>query len=482
MIDFRPVGDLLGWLVLLLGATMILPLLLDLVDRDPNAQAFALAAVLSIVVGAGVAVACAEARKPDLSLRQGFLLTTGAWVVYPAVAALPMMLGAPHLSLTDAFFEGTSAMTASGGTVIVGLDHLPRGVLLWRTIVTWIGGIGVILLAMILLPVLNIGGMQLLRNADFNTLGKIMPRAKEIALSIGAAYAALTLACALGYLWSGMSGFNAWTYAMSTVATGGMTNHDRSFADFSPAAQYVAIVFMLLGAMSFIRYVQIARGDPGAFLRDTQIRVFLAIFAGFALALVAARALNGEPIGERTVREVLFNLASVITTTGFASTDYSLWGPLAQTLFFCAMMICGCSGSTTGGPKVFRYQLLVGSIVGEVRRLHSPNVVHIPHFQGQPVPGKVLDSVMAFFMFYFLTLGVGALALVLLDLDPVSAVTGAAACLSHVGPGLGPVLGPAGSYASLPDPAKWVCSILMILGRLEILTAYVLFTANFWRG
>jgi trk system potassium uptake protein TrkH len=482
MIDIRPVGYLLGWLVLILGATMIAPLLLDLVDRDPNAQAFALASVLSIVVGAGVAVACAEARRRDLSLRQGFLLTTGAWVVYPAVAGLPLMLGAPGLSFTDAYFEGTSAMTTTGGTVIVGLDGLPRSVLLWRGIVQWIGGIGVILLAMILLPVLNIGGMQLLRNADFDTLGKIMPRAKSIALSIGAIYGVLTLACALGYVWAGMTGFDGAVHAMTTIATGGMANYDSSFAGFSPGAQYIGAVFMLLGALSFIRYVQVARGDPGALFGDTQIRTFLAFYAGFALALVAARTLNGEPVGEATVREVLFNLASVITTTGYASTDYSLWGPLAETLFFCAMMICGCSGSTTGGPKVFRYQLLVGGILGEVRRLHSPNVVHIPHFQGQRVSAEVLDSVVAFFMFYFLTLGVGAIALVLLDLDPVSAITGAAACLSNVGPGLGPALGPAGNYAGLPDAAKWICSILMILGRLEILTAYVLFTATFWRG
>lgn len=482
MIDIRPVGYRLGWLVLILGTTMIAPLLLDLVDRNPNAQAFALAAVVSIVVGAGVAVACASPGAPALDLRQGFLLTTTAWVVYPAFVALPLMLGAPGLSFTDAYFEGTSAMTTTGGTVIVGLDALPRGVLLWRGIAQWLGGIGVILLAMILLPVLNIGGMQLLRNADFDTLGKIMPRAKSIALSIGAAYVVLTAACALGYVWAGMSGFDSVVHAMTTIATGGMANYDSSFAGFSPAAQYVGTAFMLLGALSFIRYVQLARGDAGALVRDTQIRTFLALYAGFALALVAARALNGEPVGWATGREVLFNLASVITTTGYASTDYSLWGPLAQALFFCAMMICACSGSTAGGPKVFRYQLLVGAIVGEVRRVHSPNVVHIPHFQGQPVSGEVLDSVVAYFMFYFLTLGVGAVTLVLLGLDPVSAITGAAACLSNVGPGLGPVLGPGGSYAGLPDPAKWVCSILMILGRLEILTAYVLVTASFWRG
>ena len=482
MIDFRPVGYILGWLVSLLGVLMVVPMTFDLFEGDPNARAFAVSAALAIVCGAAVAVACAEERKGGLTLRQGFLLTTAAWATFPAVAALPLMLGEPNLGFTDAYFEFTSAMTTTGATVIVGLDSLPQGALLWRGMVTWLGGTGVILLAMILLPVLNIGGMQLLRNADFNTIDKIMPRAKAIALSIGGAYVALTAACGLGYVWAGMSTFDALVHAFSTIATGGMGNYDTSFVGFSPAAQYVATGFMLLGALSFIRYVQFARGDPGALFRDSQIRAFLAIYLCLAVALLAARLLAQAPLGLDTLREVLFNLASVITTTGFASTDYSLWGPLAETIFFAAMMICGCSGSTSGGPKVFRYQLLLGAVHGEVRRLHSPSIVFTPRFQGVAVTDDVMDSVIAFFMLFFLTMGVGAIALVMLELDPVSAITGAAASLTNVGPGLGPVIGPAGTYAPLPDAAKWVCSFLMLVGRLEIMTAYVLLTAAFWRG
>ena len=234
MIDIRPVGYILGWLVLLLGALMIPPLLVDLYDGAANAQAFAVAAVVTLVAGAATAVACAEEGRRSLSLRQGFLFTAGSWALFPAFAGLPLMLGEPHLDFTDAYFELTSAMTTTGGTVIVGLEHLPRGVLLWRGIVTWVGGMGVILLAMILLPILNIGGMQMLRNADFNTLGKIMPRAKTIALSIGATYLVLTVACALGFVWAGMSGFDALVHAFSTIATGGMGNYDSSFARLQP--------------------------------------------------------------------------------------------------------------------------------------------------------------------------------------------------------------------------------------------------------
>jgi trk system potassium uptake protein len=481
MRDVRPVGYIIGWLVLCLGMLMLLPLLLDLVDGSSNAEAFALSAVLTVVGGAALAVACAESGTRRLSLKQGFLLTTGSWAIFPAVAGLPLMLGAPGLSFTDAYFEFTSAMTTTGATVIAGLDHLPRGALLWRMLVSWCGGMGVILLAMILLPVLGIGGMQLARNADFDTLSKIMPRAKSIALSIGAVYVALTLLCALGFIGGGMSEFDAITHAMSALATGGMGNYDSSFAGFSAATQYVATVFMLIGSLSFIRFVQAARGEPGALWHDSQIRAFLTIYLGFVAALLLARTLNGDVLDEPAIREVLFNLASVISTTGFTTTDYSLWGPLAEVLFFCAMMICGCSGSTSGGPKVFRYQLLLGAIYGQIRRLHSPNAVTVPRYQGVAVEDDVLDSVIAFFMMFFLTLACGAVALVLLDLDPVSAISGAAASLSNVGPGLGPVLGPVGNYASLNDPAKWVCSFLMLVGRLELLTVYVLLTAAFWR-
>ncbi|MFO1142058.1 MAG: TrkH family potassium uptake protein [Amaricoccus sp.] len=482
MLAIRPVGYIIGWLVALLGLLMIPSMLLDLVDGSGNAEAFALAAVLTIVLGTSVAVACASAATRSLSLKQGFLLTATAWALFPAIAGLPLMLGPPRLGFTDAYFEFTSALTATGATVMAGLEELPRGVLLWRMLTTWLGGIGVILLAMILLPVLGVGGMQLLRTADFNTLGKIMPRAKSIALSIGAVYSALTLACAVGFAWGGMSEFDALSHAMAAVATGGMGNYDSSFADFSPAAQYVATVFMLLGSFSFIRFVQAARGEPQALWRDSQIRAFLAIYAAFSLALVGARALHGDAINEPSVRAVLFNLASVISTTGFATTDYSQWGPLAEVIFFSAMMVCGCSGSTAGGPKVFRYQLLFAAIRGEVRRLHTPHAVHVPRFQGVAVADEVFDSVIAFFMMFFLTLACGAIALTLLGLDPVSAISGAAAMLSNVGPGLGPLIGPAGNYATLPEPAKWVCSFLMLAGRLELLTLYVLFTAPFWRA
>jgi trk system potassium uptake protein TrkH len=482
VIDFRPVGYILGWLLLVLGLLMILPMLLDLVDGSINAEAFALSAVLTILAGAAVALACASRRTRNLDLRQGFLFTSSAWALLPAAATLPLMLGAPGLSVTDAYFETMSAMTTTGSTVIVGLDHLPRGALLWRGLLQWMGGIGVVLMAMILLPILNIGGMQLLRIADFNTLDKVMPRAGQIALSIGAVYLGLTLGCALGYVWGGMDEFDAIVHAMTTIATGGFANYDASFSSFSVAAQYVAIVFMLLSAMSFMRYVQLLRGDPCPLTRDSQIRFFLLVYAGFAAAVLASRLLTATPLTETTVREVLFNVASILSCTGYASADYSAWGGLAQVLFLCIMLVGGCSGSTAGGPKIFRYQLLLAAIAAEVRRLHMPSVVFTPHYQGRAVSHALLDSVSAFMMMYFLTFGTCSVLLVLLDVTPIAAISGIAQAMANAGPGLGPEVGPAGNFAGQPAPAKWVLMAAMMLGRLELMSVLVLLTAAFWRG
>ncbi|MBP7241572.1 TrkH family potassium uptake protein [Amaricoccus sp.] len=482
MVDFRPVGHILGWLLAALGASMAIPLAIDLADRNGNAPAFALSMALTTTLGVLLAVACSERRPRDLDLRQGVLLTVGAWAAFTGFATLPLMLGEPDISFVDALFETTSAMTTTGATVIVGLDDLPRGVLAWRSLVTWIGGIGVVLLAIILLPVLGVGGMQLLRSSDFNTLGKVMPKAKEIALSFSAVYLALTLACTLGYVWGGLSEFDALTHAMSTIATGGMGNYDASFINFSATTQYVGAVFMLLGGMSFVRFVQLGAGDPKPLFQDSQIRAFLAIYLVLCLGLLVARIENGDRIDEPALRAILFNMSSIITTTGFVSADYIQWGPLADTLFFCAMMVCGCTGSTAGGPKVFRYQLLAAAVAVEIGRLYSPSAVHLPRLQGRAVTAQAMNSVVGFFMLFFLTLGIGAVLLVLLGLDPVTAISGAAATLSNVGPGLGPVIGPVGNYASLSDPAILVLTFLMLVGRLELLLVYVLFTAAFWRA
>lgn len=482
MIDVRPVGYLIGWLVAAFGASMTLPMTADLLTGHGNAQVFATTAILTVVAGIVMVLACSGRATRLLGRQQGFLLTTAIWVVFPAFGALPFWFGAPRASLTDAMFESMSAITTTGSTVFVGLDGMPHGTLLWRGMLQWFGGLGIVVVALIFLPALKVGGMQLFRSEAFDTLGKILPRAGEIAMRLTMIYLVLSFACFLGYVMAGMENFDAAVHAMTTVSTGGMANSDASFIRYSPAAHYVGIVFMLLAALPFVRFIQLASGSARPIFADTQVRAFLAIVAVTTGALAAWLVLvQGLPV-EPTAREVVFNIVSVITGTGLTSTDYNLWGPLAMTVFFVVGLIGGCSGSTVCSVKVFRYQLLLSAVSAQVQQLHSPSRVFTARYEGRPVEAEVMDSVIAFFMLFYLTLAISGLLLVLIGLDPLTAISGAASALANVGPGLGPHIGPVGNFAGLPDTAKWVLTVTMLLGRLEIMSVLVLFTAAFWRN
>ena len=481
MIDIRPVGHLIGWLLAALGASMVLPMIADLVAGRGNALVFATTAILTIVVGALVALACDGAARRPIGRRESFLLATSIWAVFPFFGALPFWFGEPHANFTDAIFEAMSALTTTGSTVFIGLERLPPGTLLWRGMMQWFGGLGILVVAMILMPTLKVGGMQIFRSEAFDTLGKILPRAGQIALSLIGVYVTLSFFCLMGYVLTGMAAFDAWVHAMTTVSTGGMANTDASFGMYGAGAHYVAVIFMVLAALPFIRFVQLSAGSARPLLHDSQIRSFLLLVLAVVAMLSAWLVLSGGAF-EQSVREVLFNVVSVITGTGYASANYDTWGAFAMTVFFVVGLIGGCSGSTVCSVKIFRYQLLASAISAEVKRLHSPNRVFTPRYEGRPVSRDVMDSVMAFFMMFFLTLAVVAVLLILLGLPPLVAVSGAATALANIGPGLGPEIGPAGNFAGLPASAKWVLTVTMLLGRLEILSVYVLFTSGFWRG
>jgi trk system potassium uptake protein TrkH len=482
MIDIRPVGYVIGWLVAVLGGSMIFPMLADFMSGGAGASVFAACGILTGVTGILLALACSEGRSAGLSVQQSFLMATSLWLVFPFFAALPFYLGAPGASATDAMFEAMSALTTTGSSVFSDLEHLPPGTLLWRGMLQWFGGLGIVVVAMIFLPALRIGGMQIFRSEAFETLGKILPKVGEIAASLTLIYVTLTFLCLMGYVWSGMSVFDALVHAMTTLATGGMANTDASFGTYSPASQYVAVVFMILAALPFIRYIQFVAGSPKPLWRDSQIRAFLMVVTAVAVVLAVTIAPFHAESPEAAFRHALFNVVSIITGTGFASTDYSLWGPLAATIFFVIGLIGGCSSSTTCSVKIFRYQILMSAVAAEVRRLHSPNSIFVPRFEGQPISDEVMNAVMAFFLFFFLTLGIAAVALVLIGLEPVTAISGAAAALANIGPGLGPEIGPVGNFGGLPDAAKWVLMMAMVLGRLELLTVLVLLTPAFWRA
>ena len=482
MLDFRPIGYVIGLLVLILGATMLFPLLADLLEGRGAWPVFLQSSVGTMLIGALLALTCGNSVQQGLTIRQTFLLTTLVWVVLPVFGAVPLMLGVTDLGFTDAFFEAMSGLTTTGSTVLSGLDGLPKGLLLWRGILQWLGGIGIIVVAMVFLPELRVGGMQIFKSESFDTFGKILPRAQAIAKQISLIYLGLTVTCMLVYLMLGMSLFDAMVHSMTTIATGGFANYDASFGVFTGPTEYAATLFMVLAALPFVRYVQLLNGQSEPLLRDSQIRVFL-ITLGL-LVLISAFALyqqaSHQPEG--ALRAALFNVTSIMSGTGYASADYMHWGGFLVMIFFFAGMIGGCAGSTACSVKIFRYQLLFASIRVQVQRIRSPNGIFVPRFEGRAIGPDVLNSVISFFMLFVVTMGIISWALALTGLDFVTAVSGAATALANVGPGLGDTIGPAGNFSSLNDAAKWILSAAMLIGRLELTAVYALLTLRFWRA
>lgn len=482
MFDLRPVGYVIGLLVAALGASMLVPMALDMIAGNDHWPAFLESAILSALIGGLIAVACANGVGERLNIQQTFLLTTGVWLALPIFAALPFVFGATEARYVDAFFEAMSGLTTTGSTVLTGLETLPPGLLLWRGMMQWFGGVGIIVVAMVFLPELRIGGMQIFRSEGFDTIGKILPRATQIASRISVIYLGLTAACAFTYLVLGMNGFDAVVHAMTTVATGGFANSDASFGAFPGAMEYAATFFMLLAALPFVRYVQLVAGSALPLFRDPQVRAFFATVATIVVIIAAWKMIAIDTPGEESFRKSLFNTVSILTGTGYASADYMLWGAFPVVVLFFAGLIGGCAGSTACSIKVFRYQLLIASILAQIRRIHSPHGIFTPRYGGKPITEDVLSSVMAFFVMFTVSLGILSVLLALTGLDFITSVSGAATALGNIGPGLGDEIGPAGNFAGLNDTAKWILSAAMLIGRLELMVVFALFTVRFWRA
>ncbi|MDB9943502.1 TrkH family potassium uptake protein [Octadecabacter sp.] len=483
MLDVRPVGYVIGLLVAALGVTMFAPLLADFNAGNGHWPVFLESAVITILVGGLVALACQNGVSQGLSIRQTFLLTTLVWLALPLFGSLPFLLGDAELNFTDAFFEAMSGLTTTGATVIIGIENLPEGLKLWRSIMQWLGGIGIIVVAMVFLPELRVGGMQIFRSEAFDTMGKILPRAAEISSRISVIYVAITLLCALSYSIAGLNAFDSITHAMTTVATGGFANYDSSFGAFGAGPHYVGSIFMILAALPFVRYVQLISGGGAKPLwADSQICTFFFVIFSlvFVMTLWLWQTFHG--FSELGFREALFNVVSILTGTGYASADYMQWGPFAVTMFFFIGLIGGCAGSTACSVKIFRYQLLFASIKAQIRRIHSPHGVFTPRYQGRPVGDDILNSVMAFFVAFMVAIGVVGVLLALTGLDFITSISGAAAALANVGPGLGNEIGPAGNYAGLNDAAKWILAVAMLVGRLEIMAVFTIISWHFWRA
>jgi trk system potassium uptake protein TrkH len=470
----------LGFLLVLLAATMLLPAIVDIVHGNSDWRSFVLSAGVTLFAGGLFILATHDREAIQLDLRQAFLLTTLAWTIVPIFAAMPLIsLGHGY---TDAFFEAISGLTTTGSTVFTGLDHLPPGILLWRSLLQWVGGIGIIVMVIVLLPFLRIGGMQLFRTESSEQSDKIVPRAFHLVSGIGRIYLALTVLCAILYGMAEMSVFDAVNHAMTTVSTGGYSTYDASFAQFvHPATHWIGVVFMIAGALPFVAYLRFVRGDHRALVDDPQVRALVVFF----LIVVAATGLwltLTQDLGvEEALRLAAFNIVSVVTTTGFASTQYTLWGPGAVALFFVLMFLGSCAGSTSGGIKVYRHLIIWQLIRAKMQRLISQHQVIPLRYGGRKIPDDVPSAVLAFVAAILGMTALFTIALGFLGLDFVTALSASATAITNVGPGLGPIVGPEGNFASLPDSAKWLLCLAMLLGRLEIFTVMLLLTPSFWR-
>jgi trk system potassium uptake protein len=477
----RIIAFILGIFLITLAVSMLFPMLtLLLYSRTDDLNAFLWSSLATAAAGIAMVI---PGRPKDAQLRPRdmYLLTTGSWLMVCIFAALPMVL-IHHISYTDAFFETMSGVTTTGSTVLSGLDHASPGLLIWRSMLQWLGGIGFIGMAVAILPLLRVGGMRLFQTESSDWGEKVMPRSHMAAKYILFIYLSLTLIGFLGFWLAGMTPFDAINHAMTSISTGGYSTSDSSLANWSqPAVHWVAVVLMIFGGLPFTLYVATLRGNRKALLKDHQVRGFLGFLLATWLIFGTWLWLHSDNSWLDAFRIVAVNVTSVVTTTGFALGDYTTWGSFAVLLFFYLTFVGGCSGSTSGGLKIFRFQVAYVLLRANLQQLVHPRAVIKQQYNNHNLDEEIVRSLITFSFFFTITIGVIALGLTLLGLDWVTALTGAATAVCNVGPGLGPIIGPAGNFSSLPDAAKWLLTIGMLLGRLEILTVLVLVTRAFWR-
>ena len=483
MPDLRPVFFVIGLMSSGLGLLMFIPMIVDFTDDGRVWRAFGIAGGITTLFGALLAT-ITYMPNPSLRARGAFVLTVFAWLTLAILSALPFLFEPINLSLTDALFESTSGITTTGATILTGLDDMPRGVLMWRALLQWIGGVGIVVTAMAVLPMLKVGGMQLFRLESSDMGEKILPRAASLAGGISLIYLTLTVACFVGYMITGMNWFDAIAHAMTTLATGGYSTSDASMGGFMDnGADIVGTVFMMLAALPFGVYLLMTtRGDLKAIIRDSQVRAFVTVIACLTIIVTLFLILSDQFELTRGLRLAAFNTVSIVTGTGYATADYNAWGPFAVAAFFAFMFIGGCAGSTACSIKIFRYQVAFEAMRNYLFRMPREHAVVPMRYGGQPLPPSVVYSVMSYFFVFFLTFVITAILLSLIGLDPITAWSGAGSAVANVGPGLGDIIGPAGTYQDLPGQAKWVLMTAMIIGRLEIVTALVLLTPAFWRS
>ena len=478
----KTVFFLIGILLIVLGASMLAPYALQVV-LDEGSHSFISASFVTIFIGILFILANLD-KEFKLNLRQTFLFSSLAWVTVAAFGSLPFLLSTQNFSFSEAFFESMSGITTTGATIISDLDNSPKSILLWRAIMQWLGGIGIVVMAITILPLLKVGGMQLFKMEGPDSTEKILPRTIEVATITISTYIILTLMCGFFYWIFGMTIFDSVSHAMTTIATGGFSTHNDSIGFFkSSNIEMVASIFIILGSIPFISYLKFAQGNKKVFFEDIQIRgLIYLLLISIIIMFLYLLLINDESSLFDKIRISSFNVISILSGTGYVTDDFGLWGKFSLIFFLALMFIGGCAGSTACGIKIFRLQMLLIFLKNQIKKIISPNSVIITKYNNQKISDNFINSVIIFifsFLFIFLII---AMLLSVSGLDFITSISGAASSISNVGPGLGEIIGPNGNYKDIPDISKWILSAGMLLGRLELFAVLVLFFPSFWRG
>ena len=479
MSNYKTVFFTLGILQIILGLFMFIPIIFQFLYSEIDSSFFG-ASIVTIIFGTLFFLSNLDHDK-RLTLQQAFLLTALSWLSIAIFGSLPFVFSDLDFSFTNAFFESMSGITTTGSTIISNLDEMPKSILLWRAILQWLGGIGIIVMAITLMPIMNVGGMQLFKVSNNDSSEKILPKSKEIALRLIYIYSSLTLFCGITYKIFGMSFFDSLTHSMTTIATGGFSNYNESIGFFnSVSIEISAMIFIILGSLPFIAYIKFISGNKKILLNDSQIKSFFKIIF-FSIAILSIYLIISKS-GEFSFRLILFNIISILTGTGYVNAEFDTWGSFTLILFLGLMFIGGCAGSTTCGIKIFRIQILYLFMANQLKKIIYPKGVFVLKYDQNPVDNKFISSIISFIYMYLVIFFILTALLSLTGLDFVTSISGAATSISNVGPGLGSIIGPNGNFSTLPDISKWILSLGMILGRLELFAILVLFLPSFWRN
>jgi len=481
MPNYKTVFFTLGVLQIILGTSMIIPIIFQIIFHELDSS-FVGAGIITIVFGVLFSLSNLDHQK-KLNLQQAFLLTALSWLSIAVFGSLPFIFSDLKLSITDAFFESMSGITTTGSTIITNLNDSPKSILVWRAILQWLGGIGIIVMAITLMPIMNVGGMQLFKISSNDASEKILPKSKQISQRLIIIYSILTLLCATFYKIFGMNYFDSLTHSMTTIATGGFSNYNESIGYFQNAnIEITAIIFIILGSVPFITYIKFLNGNKKIFVSDSQIKSFLKIILISIIILSIYLIFKNESISVKILRQVSFNVVSILTGTGYVTHEFDDWGSFPLIFFLILMFVGGCAGSTACGIKIFRIQILYIFLINQLKKIIYPRGIFIIKYDNNNVDDKFMSSIISFIYLYIAIFFIITALLSLSGLDFITSISAAATSISNVGPGLGDIIGPNGNFSLLPDISKWILSLAMILGRLELFAILVLFLPSFWRN